>query len=87
MKAECDALRARCEAAERERDKSKSRVVELEGDILTIHYQTSRACYAALRQVGINDEPDGGGQPDYLLPAIVSQTLHLLKERFDHTAA
>jgi hypothetical protein len=68
---------------ERQNVAAQARIAELEADIQAIHDQTTDECYDALKKVGIDDEPDGGGQPDYLLPSIVGQTLCLLSEKLD----
>lgn len=68
LAAECQALR--------------NRISELEEERQEIHDLVVEACYDALEDAGIADRPDGGGQPDYLLPSIVSSTLDRL---FDAT--
>lgn len=51
-----------------------------------IHDQTVEACYRALEKAGIAEQPDGGGQPDYILPSIVEASINLLIDQWKERA-
>lgn len=63
----------------------RNRISEMEEEHQEIHNQVVEACYDALEDAGIAEQPDGGGQPDYILPAIVAKTLLLLAENGNDT--
>lgn len=63
----------------------RNRINEMEEEHQEIHDQVVEACYDALEDAGIAEQPDGGGQPDYILPAIVAKTLLLLAENGNDT--
>lgn len=74
---------ARIAELEGEHQALRNRIKELEAEHQEIHDQVVEVCYDALEDAGITDQPDGGGQPDYILPAIVSATLNRLADKYD----
>lgn len=64
-----------------ERDDLRRQLAAAHAEHDEIHEATVDACYRALESMGITERPDGGGQPDYLLPAIVSMSINLIAER------
>jgi hypothetical protein len=64
-------------------DPKDDRIQELETDLQCISDQVEEECAKALESIGVTDVPDGGGQPDYLLPSIVGQTLQILLDKIE----